>query len=581
MKLAALVGHINRSIDRKLSPADLVHEVRHHVGEAIREDEFIVECVERTVAHSADCLERQAPYRALHAEDERHWKIALFLWEPGFYNSPHQHNTWSVSGVMCNEIEVKLYDVGGGPRDLLPRRRFVAGRGESGYLIPPCIHALGNPHPGLSSVTLHVFDLSAEPEDRERDTIWFDDDVNPLDFYRDPRRPAMRDLQSALVLLRSIRSTRTPELLERIFALGSLAVRVDAYKQMVRCAPGRAAAMGDALLQQLRGHDRERFAALHRQVQQLPAHAQARPWGRQDEYALQHAIGLLMRSPTLTQQLLAAGVGAALPSLAPPVAAQLGRIVDASGPRLRLLSRMFDARARQDVLRLLPLVRTVAGDDELAPAWAAFEARHAATLWRHLSQQAIAFCTETAAAEAVSGFRRPAAVRDLLHYEAALLRLGAQHAELRASEALDVRPARGPRVTRTWALLACELPLATLLPRLRALAQRPADEAGAGMRVPPEVDALLQPQPGGSQTLLLFVACDGGPVRTMPVGAATGRLIAACDGSRSLDELALHLQQTDPALARPQDLQRTIERLAQAGVLGCMPAAAPAAASIA
>jgi hypothetical protein len=265
MDLPDLAERINQHIDSAPSPEELVHGVRAAVSDAIGRDCFVQRCVEQMTARAEACIARGGPYRPLYIDDDRHWRMVIFLWPASMANEPHQHNTWSVSGVMHNCLEVSLYEKNDHDGDLRLTRRFVAARGETGYLVPPCIHALGNPHKTAPTVTLHVFNDSEETDDRPGDTLWLGEH-DPRLVARDPIVRMRRELRAGLLLLKAGAEAPSEELLERLFSVGDVHIRLETYKLMVRHRAGCVRRSGDRLLEMLTGSDRERFTVLHRNV---------------------------------------------------------------------------------------------------------------------------------------------------------------------------------------------------------------------------------------------------------------------------------------------------------------------------
>ncbi|MBS0448640.1 MAG: hypothetical protein JSR59_22180 [Proteobacteria bacterium] len=271
MEFPALVERINACIDRGSTPAEVVRNVRAAISVAVESERFVDQCVERAIDNAERCVRDGSGYRPLHVDEGGHWRMVMFLWDPRSANEPHQHNTWSVSGVMLNCLDVALYARDAATGALQVQRRFIAQRGETGYLVPPCIHALGNPHASLPTVTLHVFCDSEEVEERARDTLWLGEN-DPRRLDRDPRVRACREVKAALLLLKGRAAPPAAALLQRAFEIGDAGVRLEAYKQMVRVDRAQARPWGDRLGAALRGADRDRFLQLHRRVHEIAAH---------------------------------------------------------------------------------------------------------------------------------------------------------------------------------------------------------------------------------------------------------------------------------------------------------------------
>ena len=262
MPLTSMIQEIATSVKAGLPDWQLVWRVRQLFARAIVDASFVEACVLRSVSIAEQCILEGQAYRPLHADPHLNWRLTMFLWPKLTGNSPHLHHTWGVTGVLSNRLEVTIYEQGDTPRDLRVRRHFLAGRGEAGYLVPPCIHSLRNPHPTLSTVTLHAFGYSSDVRRPDLDTTWIDDRaaVPPSD---DPAAFAREDLLICLALLKEVPGVRSEALLCRIFEVGGVKVRLVAFKQLVQINSTRTSDCGERLLGDLRGRDRERFLQLH------------------------------------------------------------------------------------------------------------------------------------------------------------------------------------------------------------------------------------------------------------------------------------------------------------------------------
>ena len=246
------LGHLVEEVDRAHATAGSIEELarstRDAVSGRIRGREFLLDCVERIVDSVAAASEENPTLRGggpdLHVNGPLRYRFKVFFWAPGFESAPHQHNTWGVTGVLHNRSSVVLYRNEGesdplGAR-LVPERKFSAGAGEVGYLLPPCVHSVGNPGDSISA-TLHVFTDSAEEDQRQNDTVWY-----PKPGGKSPTKgPRYNALRGCAEILAHIDDARSMLLLERIFDLGGPYVKLVCAKAMAAIDPRSAAARGD------------------------------------------------------------------------------------------------------------------------------------------------------------------------------------------------------------------------------------------------------------------------------------------------------------------------------------------------
>jgi len=569
MALTTLIQGINDAVDRHLSPADVVHAVRPIVGSAMLDERFVLECAEATTDKAARCLLEGAPYEPLHIEHGRCWRMALFLWDPGFTNAPHQHNTWSVSGVMHNRLDVALYQRDAASQTLNPTQRFVAARGQTGFLVPPCIHALGNPDTTAPSVTLHVFNDSEDRAQRANDTLWFDDEVNPLDFYRDPARPSRRNLQTVLVLLKALARPAPAGLLARIFELGDARIRLEAYKQLVRADLATALACGDRLAASLGPQDRSRFMQLHQRL--LAAHAatapvadsaRAEPSDEQAEYLLQQAVARLVCNSGLLARCVSEGAAVTFGDLPAKALALLAPTVQRNSRRLKILASILDQRLMDQVLRALPLSAALLSPEQARQLWRRYKDAQVDTTTPVVAEACRAFCA-ACVAEPGPALAEGDPVLDVMRYEEALLRISDRAARHGKSAPVSP-PYLGPALVTNSETLHFKRAISPLVRTLRAAVQQPAQTREPALAAWRDQAAAV---PAQDELLLFYEAWQDTQVRVLRITARTLLLLSACDGRRSLADLPDHLRSQGYALSTPQALAATLDRLAEAGVI--------------
>lgn len=159
------------------------------------------------------------------------FSVRMIFW-PGFYeNNPHEHKTWSVTGVFFNTLNISTYDLMSTQKSLKKNRTFSAKAGEVGYLIPGCIHSIKNSTSELSS-SIHIFN-NIDIAHPEENAIW----------YPAPRKENLMDglleraLSACLCSLSEIKQNNSLELVKRVYDLGSITTKYLAIKSMYSFDP--------------------------------------------------------------------------------------------------------------------------------------------------------------------------------------------------------------------------------------------------------------------------------------------------------------------------------------------------------
>jgi hypothetical protein len=202
----------------------LARSARDALARRIKARDFRLDCVERIVNSVASNAVLRGGGPDLHVNERLNYRFKVFFWDPGFVSAPHQHNTWGITGVLHNGSSVLLY-------------RKEDGPGEVGYLVPPCIHSVGNPGDSISA-TFHLFSDSADEELRPNDTIWYPKPGGKAPAGKKPRYGVLRGSAEMLARIDDARSLR---LLERIFSLGGPHIKLICVKAMAAIDPQRTA----------------------------------------------------------------------------------------------------------------------------------------------------------------------------------------------------------------------------------------------------------------------------------------------------------------------------------------------------
>jgi hypothetical protein len=142
---------------RELPEKDAVLAARAAMTAAVRDDEFLVDCI----GYELKLLERPSrrrqnlvPFFTLPGYGVR---FAFGYWPPGSNAGAHEHTDWTITGVCHNQLIVQTFDRNESYRRqaLVPKNLFDAHAGEVGFIYEPCIHDPRNPT-GKWSLSMHV-----------------------------------------------------------------------------------------------------------------------------------------------------------------------------------------------------------------------------------------------------------------------------------------------------------------------------------------------------------------------------------------------------------------------------------------
>lgn len=211
--------------------------VRALVGEAVRDDEFLTDCL----AHELRLVESGRPRTGLVpfcVLPEHGVSLAFAHWAPGASPGPHEHTAWTVTAVCRNELEVITFDRDETYRHrrLVPKRRFPARAGRVGFVYEPCIHAPRNSSREWA-LSLHVTSpLDGQPCDDRATAVpglapphrsEAGEREHPYVYVEAARQRQdhVRQLVRVLATVDPSRTLRGPRLLSRCFALASSATR--------------------------------------------------------------------------------------------------------------------------------------------------------------------------------------------------------------------------------------------------------------------------------------------------------------------------------------------------------------------
>jgi hypothetical protein len=261
-ELEDLIERVGLTHEKAESVEALARGVRAALREHIVSPGFQLDCLERILS-SPELADPELAWGnpPIHADRRLNYKFRVFFWPPGYANSPHRHNTWSVTGVLHNQCNVFIYAAASGPNSdpeaLVVERQLVARAGEVGYLLPGCTHSVGNPGDSISA-TFHVFSDSREVKERHKDTIWYPGRQTSAGV-KDGR---YRTLRGSVAMLAGIRSPRSVRLLDRIFRIGWPKTRLACVRAMTSIDPSLASSRRGEFYASLPASAHEELAAV-------------------------------------------------------------------------------------------------------------------------------------------------------------------------------------------------------------------------------------------------------------------------------------------------------------------------------
>jgi predicted metal-dependent enzyme (double-stranded beta helix superfamily) len=196
--------------------------MRNLTRDFLLKDEFRLDCVEKVIGSIKHYhnLHEPWPEPSLFYHEKLKFSFRMITW-PGFYeNNPHQHKTWSVTGVIHNQLDVTTYTLLENLQRLKRERAITAFKGEAGYLMPGCIHRVSNPSHEISA-SIHLFNNKdvTNPEDN---AIWYPA-PRKFDF-----RPGLveRALTACLYIAANCDTHRALVLINQIYQLATPSIKL-------------------------------------------------------------------------------------------------------------------------------------------------------------------------------------------------------------------------------------------------------------------------------------------------------------------------------------------------------------------
>lgn len=209
--------------------------IRSLLASFLVQEDFVLSCLERVMNSMGPGLNAWNNPPLLSNVD-LDYSVRMIYWPPNYSNNPHQHNSWTVTGVFHNELKVAIYVPDKTTESGLGvEKSFVCRRGEVGYIHSPCIHSITNPS-DIPSASLHVFSaLSANATSEQglegnenKQTVWYPSPLKGEIL----KGVAQRALMAHIEILKHIQSPKSLDLLDKTFELGDLSVKLASIKAM-------------------------------------------------------------------------------------------------------------------------------------------------------------------------------------------------------------------------------------------------------------------------------------------------------------------------------------------------------------
>lgn len=213
---------------------DTVLAARAAITAAVRDDEFLVDCI----GYELTLLDRPSrrrqnlvPFFTMPGCGVR---FAFGYWPPGSNAGAHEHTDWTITGVCRNQLIVQTFDRSESYRrqTLVPKNLFDAHAGEVGFIYEPCIHDPRNPTDKWS-LSMHVSSPhdGQKPANQEQCLPLLDEFDSrrvsfgaPYDKVLETRR-RQRKLRAIAQVLAQVDAVPVAHLLERCVQQGSSVTR--------------------------------------------------------------------------------------------------------------------------------------------------------------------------------------------------------------------------------------------------------------------------------------------------------------------------------------------------------------------
>ena len=105
---ASAVDTIINNLEKKTG---LVPEIRTKLIEALNKESFIRDCINLAFINFFSPLENSPEKKQTIYTSTAGYSIRIIYWPPGFQNTAHTHDFWTVTGVLHNALTFNTYKV--------------------------------------------------------------------------------------------------------------------------------------------------------------------------------------------------------------------------------------------------------------------------------------------------------------------------------------------------------------------------------------------------------------------------------------------------------------------------------------
>lgn len=235
MPFAEFLKNVNTSICSTSDSQTTTFAVRQHLRTVLQDNEFLIDCVNE-ILNTLDTDKGWLRFPVIHRDKVHCYTICIFYWPPGFVNTPHKHNHWTVTGVMHNNLRFRTFRLRKSENtELIPEKQIDAGAGDVGYICTPCIHDVGNVT-NVPAMSFHIFSHS--------NGAIHPDELTEYPLEGSVPQPALNSVPALSELFREdvlcvcaqvlgkINDSRTCAVLDQIFERGADRARMEAIKAM-------------------------------------------------------------------------------------------------------------------------------------------------------------------------------------------------------------------------------------------------------------------------------------------------------------------------------------------------------------
>jgi len=144
--ISALFQHFLQSLREAVSqggtPEVVSPRVRTVMRHALQDDQFRLACILETLP-TLDTWLVQGFDPVIFDDDCLEIAVKVMLWPSGSASAPHEHTTWTVTGVLHNALIFSTFQADKSGRCVF-QREFEGLKGDVGYIALPCIHSVAN-----------------------------------------------------------------------------------------------------------------------------------------------------------------------------------------------------------------------------------------------------------------------------------------------------------------------------------------------------------------------------------------------------------------------------------------------------